>query len=948
VSAPTEAAALDRRLTVVPRLPKDLPPAEVPSACRRRMVPAVAMVHASDRILVCAWLRAEPNGRVAVLVGGVSAGPERAEGPIAFPAGARAAAVTVNQREAALNRFPHWERADVALDCTATEPTRSIGLQVEDIFALLPDRPMGFLLVARPRRREALATRLEGLSDRIAELETARTGRGFQRLDLARAEGELAYLEQSAPQGLWEVSVWTAGATAAEARAVAALVGGSADLAEVALQVRPALPLTPDAEGLRWAAGQVVGGDCVAALARPPQRELPGIRIVDVPEFDITPEVSGPLALGEILDATRIACLPFSVPLDSINRHVFVTGATGSGKSQTVRTLLTQLTAAGIPWMVIEPAKAEYARMAGRIAGQGEVLVIRPGVADIAPGSLNPLEPSSIRTLSGTKVFPLQTHLDFVRALFTASFQAEEPFPQILATALTRSYESLGWNLALGRPIDGNRSVLPRYPTLSDVQRQALVAVDAIGYGREVRDNVQGFVRVRIDSLRQGTPGRFFEGGHPLDVEALLQTNVVFEIEDLGDDRDKAFFIGNVLIRLFEVLRLREAHGLLPGGLSHVTVVEEAHRLLHRVEERSASAQAVTMFANLLAEVRAYGEGIVVAEQIPEKVIADVVKNSAVKFMHRLPAAADRELVGATMNLTPNQSVEVVALPPGVAAAHVDGMDSPVLVAVDNSGARIEARAAVPAAQPLGRRSPACPSTCASRPCTLQDMIESQAGLGDGRFALWAEVVTLGHLLQEPPRRIGIGLKAALDALPADRVRCALGLQVDAAIDRRSGSIRHFYDPARLKRQAVTVMRQQWQDDLDAPVPDTEWAVGTFRWADVLQGLAGAAGAANTSEPHPSSAAWASRGLRLKGGSWAEQLEEVRAASRPYARLDRIALLGDPPVIPELADLLGSGATAIDRLGQALRAAGLPTNWMPFRLKAYLEPTPPPPHERSN
>ena len=401
-----------------------------------------------------------------------------------------------------------------------------------------------------------------------------------------------------------------------------------------------------------------------------------------------------------------------------------------------------------------------------------------------------------------------------MRALFTASFQAEDPFPQILATALTRSYETLGWNLTLSRSTDGDVSAPPRYPTLSDLQRQALVAVDAIGYGRDVRDNVQGFVHVRIDSLRQGTPGRFFEGGHPLDVEGLLDTNVVFEIEDLGDDRDKAFFIGNVLIRLFEVLRLREAHGVRKSGLAHVTVIEEAHRLLHRVDEHSSTAQAVTMFANLLAEVRAYGEGIVVVEQIPEKVIADVVKNSAIKVMHRLPAAEDREFVGTTMNLSTSQSEQVVALPPGIAATHADGMDRPILLAVDGEGAKLEGLSSSPPRQPIGIRSPVCPTGCAKRPCTLAEIVVSQNAGRSGMLALWAEVVTLAHLMQEAPGAIGPMLRSLLDAMPYERARCALGLYGDAAVDRRSGAIRQFYDPDILKRELVTLMRRQWVDQI--------------------------------------------------------------------------------------------------------------------------------------
>ena len=134
---------------------------------------------------------------------------------------------------------------------------------------------------------------------------------------------------------------------------------------------------------------------------------------------------------------------------------------------------------------------------------------------------------------------------------------------------------------------------------------------EEIGYGREITDNVRGFVRVRIGSLRLGTAGRFLGGGHPLDFGALLGSNVVPEIEDCGDDRDKAFITGGVLLRLAEYLRIRaRAEGPVPPQLRHLTVVEEAHRLLRQPPPGAGNgpaARAVEMFAGLLAEIRAYG-----------------------------------------------------------------------------------------------------------------------------------------------------------------------------------------------------------------------------------------------------------------------------------------------------------------------------------------------------
>ncbi|MEU5244329.1 hypothetical protein AB0G81_09490 [Streptomyces asoensis] len=114
----------------------------------------------------------------------------------------------------------------------------------------------------------------------------------------------------------------------------------------------------------------------------------------------------------------------------------------------------------------------------------------------------------------------------------------------------------MGWGLTLSEPVFPGSE--PRYPTLGDLEHTVLEVVSDIGYGKEVADNVQGFIKIRLAGLRFGTTGRFLEGGRPLDFGELLKRNVVFEIEDVGDDKDKAFLMGSILIRLFEYLSMEQ------------------------------------------------------------------------------------------------------------------------------------------------------------------------------------------------------------------------------------------------------------------------------------------------------------------------------------------------------------------------------------------------------
>ena len=235
-------------------------------------------------------------------------------------------------------------------------------------------------------------------------------------------------------------------------------------------------------------------------------------------------------------------------------------------------------------------------------------------------------------------------------------------------------------------------------------------------------------------------------------------------------------------------------------------MVEEAHRLLRRAGSADgpggggAAGHAVEMFAGLLAEIRAYGEGLIIAEQIPARLVPDVIKNTAVKIVHRLPAADDREAVGATMNASPSQSRYLVTLPPGQAAVFSDGMDFPILVRVADGSPR-EAGPPVPAGDAravVHPRSATCGAECQARPCTLRDMRAAQRALeGAGPMRPWAELAVLAHLTGWPtpvPQPAALG---TITALPARVRQCALSHAVDAAVAARAAVIA---DPARAGR----------------------------------------------------------------------------------------------------------------------------------------------------
>ena len=816
------------------------------------VLPAVLSAAERGRPFVAGWLSRGGGAPLELITnaGGVAAGPGPGPAPpqgLLFPAGARGVPIGEEWRaelgQMVWTSCPGRQAPPLADGDSrdGREPSKAPTLFESTLVTLMGQR-FGWLVIAEPT---------ELIDAEVAELRTQlnvlrRYEEEHSRFDVERAQRRMAELDTFREAGLWSVRVLAGAATPAELRLLAPVLVGSVDLSRHPYRLRSGLQAHTLAEALGVKVQDAADGavtpfpataGTLAALTGLPRREVPGLRVLDPGYFDVTSETEGRgavaqgpvIEIGSILDAQDRPVGPFRVPLSTVNRHTFVTGATGAGKSQTVRHILESCTGAGLPWLAIEPAKSEYAAMAGRIEGAGEVTVINPSEPGAVPLSVNPLAPEP--------GYPVQAHIDMVRALFQAAFDATEPFPQIMSQALQQVYEQAGWDVVTGGGFPG-AAVQPAIPTLEQLQRTALGVIEDVGYGPELAADVRGFVDVRLRSLRVGSAGRFFQGGHPADIAELLRRNVVLAIEDVANDEDKAFLMGTLIIRLVEHLRLR-ARRQRAGGLRHVIVIEEAHRLLRNRAGERAGSHAVELFAGMLAEIRAYGEGIVVAEQIPAKLVPDVVKNTALKIVHRLPAHDDRQVVGAAMNLDDEQSRQVVSLEPGVAAVFADGMDRPLRIRVP-LGETAERVLASPPPPLAGRRSAACAPRCvAGRACTLLELRAADLLSGAAEHAwlrVWTETLVLAHLtnrtLPVPPGQ----LRRRWAVLDPRRRECALATLIDRSVGARGVSVRGSYDPDRLAASVSSAALRL----LDGTAPDGTragpgWVIPQLRWLHEIE-----------------------------------------------------------------------------------------------------------------
>jgi hypothetical protein len=433
----------------------------------------------------------------------------------------------------------------------------------------------------------------------------------------------------------------------------------------------------------------------LATCAHFPSLDAPGFSVRPAPAFAVSHEppadASRVIEIGDVLAQQRKTGTTYRFDVDQLTRHAFVAGLTGSGKTNTLMHLLGEAATLDVPFLVIEPAKTEYRELLGRAGLKDRLRVFTVGREQVSPLRINPFEvPSGI---------DVSTHLDLLKAVFMASFAMWIPLPQVLEQCLVQLYTERGWDFASGDRRGGRVGDGTDVPTIGELVASVERTVPTLGYKPETTQEISASLTTRLNALRRGTRGLMLDVERSIPVDELLRAPTIIELEGLGDDADKAFVMGLLLVRLYEHRRADNAARLAAAaalgkpapasaGLVHIVVMEEAHRLLAQskgpVDSWHADPQGAfaDAFSQMLSEVRAYGQALVIADQVPVRLAPDVIKNTNLKIVHRLVAGDDRKAMAGAMSMNADQADLLSVLPRGRAAVFSEGDQTPVIVDV--------------------------------------------------------------------------------------------------------------------------------------------------------------------------------------------------------------------------------------------------------------------------
>ena len=429
-----------------------------------------------------------------------------------------------------------------------------------------------------------------------------------------------------------------------------------------------------------------------------PRRDVPGLRFVrSSVRFANNPGVDGGqgmLPMGKIVDSGVIQGNDYSVDVNSLVKHSLIVGSTGCGKTTTCKTIINEVLSRGIPVLIIEPAKDEYVRWAikwNKEHSDNPINIYMPGVKSLdvfgvkeGPRAINdlkinPFQPAAVQDAP----IDMLTRCEQLTALVNASLPTSDILPVIIDEAFfTFLHEIYSSDFT-----SGEMQQQEDYPKLDKVLPVARRILDGRGYSQEVSNGLAAALDTRFKYLVRGKRGEVLNVYRSTSFVKLFDQPTVINLSKVANQKDKALIMSLLMLSLYEyrvsAYNYDDAYRdkAQKNDLLHLTVVEEAHNVLARpvadLNGVGNPQQVVAdLFGNMLSEIRSFGEGLMLVDQVPTRLIDDAIRNTNYKIAHRLSAKEDVEVMAAALGLRPDQQSLIPLLQQGQAVITCDKDDA--------------------------------------------------------------------------------------------------------------------------------------------------------------------------------------------------------------------------------------------------------------------------------
>lgn len=366
-------------------------------------------------------------------------------------------------------------------------------------------------------------------------------------------------------------------------------------------------------------------------------------------------------------------CLKY--PIELLNKHAFICGVPGSGKTYTMLHLVTELHKNKIPFLIMEPAKKEYRAIYNYGDEMMDIKLFSPHINSCFQLQVNIME--------FPKGITLCEHINVLMNVFSSTFELGDAVYNLLDQSICLAYEKYDWNDYDVN--DGSKE----YPRLSDVRDIFEYLVENTSYNSNFKGDLKSFLTVRLDGLMRRDAGEVFDAKwSTLKPEDWISESCIIEMEDMGD-RNRNFLTLLLCNYIREELKVLKQKNINPDSKfpNHAIFIEEAHNIISNTANQSSESvnpkiSATKFIVDMLAEVRALRESIIIADQLPSSMAQEIMKNTGLKITLRMTSQDERQYVGGAMSASPLQVDNLSRYEKGKALIFFESLEKPLEVQI--------------------------------------------------------------------------------------------------------------------------------------------------------------------------------------------------------------------------------------------------------------------------
>lgn len=356
-------------------------------------------------------------------------------------------------------------------------------------------------------------------------------------------------------------------------------------------------------------------------------------------------------------------------PERGFTKHMLVVGTPGSGKTTFAINLLLQFANKDIPFLAVEPTKTEYRALIDSVP---DLQIFTPGNNGVSPFIVNPfIPPAGIR---------VEQYIPGLTSAFEAAFSMPSPLDILFLRAIRTCYTQHGWKdySKFGDPDVVSFGLREFIVTFRKIIRNSQ-------YSAEVKGNLESGGVFRLMNLIEQN-SNIYDTIPTIPIQDLLTKPTIIELNSIENQEQKALIIAllltNICIYTKNVM-------IGDGTLKNIFLLDEAHVLLSpgsKASEGEADSQGATVRAiqNMIAEIRSYGTGIIIADQSPTKVSREVVANTDLKVSFRLVQSSEKQMIADSTGMDENAELALSKLKVGEAFVYYSALETPQRVITKN------------------------------------------------------------------------------------------------------------------------------------------------------------------------------------------------------------------------------------------------------------------------